>query len=194
MTAVHGGVELVLCRFLTPSSDIIFRPFKPPFTVGVSVNLTDSVKDFGPMTFPQLPLIMYPATRRSITPRKRNVGIRPRTFNYYCKLSRLAPAPGGVLTRPFPRLASQPPSCDSHPFRLRRAQPAGHAIWTNLLYGREKCQSLCDASECIANILSILVVIKNQFLHVYAKNYEENGQRILIRIIRYSLDGMSFFN
>lgn len=34
------------------------------------------------------------------------------------------------------------------------------------------------------------VVIKNQFLHVYAKHYEGNGQIILIRIIRYSLDGL----
>jgi hypothetical protein len=37
-----------------------------------------------------------------------------------------------------------------------------------------------------------LVVIKNQLLHVYAKNYEGNGQTILIRIVRYSLDGMTF--
>ncbi|KAF8271950.1 hypothetical protein EI94DRAFT_1719278 [Lactarius quietus] len=34
------------------------------------------------------------------------------------------------------------------------------------------------------------VVIKNQILHVYAKHYEGNGQVILIRIIRYSLDGL----
>ena len=38
------------------------------------------------LTFTQLPLIMYPHTRRQVTPRKRAVGIRPRTFNYYCKL------------------------------------------------------------------------------------------------------------
>lgn len=30
-----------------------------------------------------------------------------------------------------------------------------------------------------------------QLLHVYAKNYEGNGQTLLIRMIRYSLDGMS---
>ena len=30
-----------------------------------------------------------------------------------------------------------------------------------------------------------------QLLHVYAKNYEGNGQIILIRIVRYSLDGKS---
>lgn len=28
---------------------------------------------------------MYPSTKRQVTPRKRAVGIRPRTFNYYCK-------------------------------------------------------------------------------------------------------------
>ena len=30
----------------------------------------------------------------------------------------------------------------------------------------------------------------SQLLHVYARNYELNGQFILIRAIRYSLDGM----
>jgi hypothetical protein len=33
-------------------------------------------------------------------------------------------------------------------------------------------------------------VVKNQLLHVYAKNYECNGQILLIRILRYSLDGL----
>lgn len=28
---------------------------------------------------------MYPSTKRQVTPRKRSVGIRPRTFNYYCR-------------------------------------------------------------------------------------------------------------
>ena len=37
---MHGGAELALCRSLIPSSDIIFRLFKFPFTVGVSVNST----------------------------------------------------------------------------------------------------------------------------------------------------------
>ncbi|KAI6114009.1 hypothetical protein F5141DRAFT_1195070 [Pisolithus sp. B1] len=36
------------------------------------------------------------------------------------------------------------------------------------------------------------VVVKNQFLHVYAKNYECNGQILLIRMVRYSLDGLMF--
>ena len=29
-----------------------------------------------------------------------------------------------------------------------------------------------------------------QLLHVYAKNYEANGQVLLIRMVRYSLDGL----
>lgn len=33
-----------------------------------------------------------------------------------------------------------------------------------------------------------------QLLHVYAKNYECNGQMLLIRILRYSLDGMIFIS
>ncbi|KZT41882.1 DUF221-domain-containing protein [Sistotremastrum suecicum HHB10207 ss-3] len=34
------------------------------------------------------------------------------------------------------------------------------------------------------------VVIKNQLIHVYAKPYEQNGQKILIRISRYTMDGL----
>ena len=33
-------------------------------------------------------------------------------------------------------------------------------------------------------------VVKNQLLHVYAKNYEGNGKVLLIRMVRYSLDGL----
>ncbi|KAK1232809.1 hypothetical protein PQX77_004035 [Marasmius sp. AFHP31] len=33
-------------------------------------------------------------------------------------------------------------------------------------------------------------VMKNQLIHVYAKHYEGNGQLLLIRMIRYSLDGV----
>jgi hypothetical protein len=29
-------------------------------------------------------------------------------------------------------------------------------------------------------------------LHVYAKNYEGNGHHLLIRMVRYSLDGLLF--
>lgn len=34
------------------------------------------------------------------------------------------------------------------------------------------------------------VIIKNQLLHVYSKKYENDGKIILIRIVRYSLDGV----
>ncbi|KAF9242543.1 hypothetical protein BU15DRAFT_86750 [Melanogaster broomeanus] len=37
-------------------------------------------------------------------------------------------------------------------------------------------------------------VVKNQLLYVYAKNYECNGHILLIRMVRYSLDGMSHAN
>ncbi|KAL0580621.1 hypothetical protein V5O48_001351 [Marasmius crinis-equi] len=33
-------------------------------------------------------------------------------------------------------------------------------------------------------------VMKNQLIHVYAKHYEGNGQLLMIRMIRYSLDGL----
>jgi hypothetical protein len=32
-------------------------------------------------------------------------------------------------------------------------------------------------------------VVKNQLLHVYAKNYEGNAKLLMIRMIRYSFDG-----
>jgi hypothetical protein len=34
------------------------------------------------------------------------------------------------------------------------------------------------------------VVFKNQFIHVYSKKYEGNGAYLMIRMIRYSLDGL----
>ena len=38
-------------------------------------------------------------------------------------------------------------------------------------------------------LTTFAVIIKNQLLHVYAKNYEGNGKFLLIRMTRYSLDG-----
>ncbi|KAI0075096.1 hypothetical protein K474DRAFT_1600449 [Panus rudis PR-1116 ss-1] len=99
-----------------------------------------------------LPLIMYPATRRQVTPRKRAVGIRPRTFNYYYWL------PNHLLV-----------------------------IHVLLVF------SILNPLVIPFGLLYFAVeatVIKNQLLHVYAKNYELNGQFILIRLIRYSLDGL----
>ncbi|KAF8578198.1 hypothetical protein K439DRAFT_1663846 [Ramaria rubella] len=34
------------------------------------------------------------------------------------------------------------------------------------------------------------VIVKHQLVHVYAKTYDNNGKLILIRIVRYSLDGL----
>jgi hypothetical protein len=35
-----------------------------------------------------------------------------------------------------------------------------------------------------------IAVIKNQLLHVYAKNYEGNAKLLIIRLVRYSFDGL----
>ncbi|KXN88289.1 hypothetical protein AN958_07748 [Leucoagaricus sp. SymC.cos] len=99
-----------------------------------------------------LPLIMYPTTRRQVTPRKRAIGLRPRTFNFYYWL------PNHVLVVHVLLLFSV-----LNPFVL----PFG------ALYFFVQCG-----------------VVKNQLIHVYAKQYEGNGQLLLIRIVRYSLDGL----
>ncbi|KAJ6559133.1 hypothetical protein DFH09DRAFT_1247926 [Mycena vulgaris] len=99
-----------------------------------------------------LPLIVYPTTRRQVTPRKRAVGIRPRTFNFYYWL------PTHLLVIHVLMLFMV-----LNPFVI----PFG-AIYFFIEAG----------------------VVKNQLIHIYAKNYEGNGQVILIRIARYSLDGL----
>ncbi|TFY68743.1 hypothetical protein EVJ58_g833 [Rhodofomes roseus] len=99
-----------------------------------------------------LPLLMYPSTRRQVTPRKRAVGIRPRTFNYYYWLP-------------------------NHTLVLHIV--VVFAVLNPLVI------PFAFLYFCVA-----CAVIRNQLLHVYAKNYEGNGQTILIRIIRYSCDGL----
>jgi hypothetical protein len=99
-----------------------------------------------------LPLILYPSTSRQVTPRKRAVGIRPRTFNFYYWL------PNHLLVIHVLLLFSV-----LNPFVL----PFG-TLYFFVQSG----------------------VVKNQLIHVYAKNYEGNGQLLLIRIVRYSLDGL----
>jgi len=99
-----------------------------------------------------LPLLLYPSTRRQLTPRKRAIGIRPRTFNYYYWL------PNHVLVVHI---------------LLVFAVLNPLVIPFGFLY------------FCVQ-----AVVIKNQLLHVYARNYEGKGQSILIRLIRYSSDGL----
>lgn len=99
-----------------------------------------------------LPLFTYPSTKRQMTPRKRAVGIRPRTFNYYYWL------PNHILIVILTLVFS---------------------VLNPLLM---PFVVLYFAIET--------VVIKNQLLHVYAKNYEGNGNLILIRLVRFSLDGL----
>jgi len=99
-----------------------------------------------------LPLIMYPNTRRQVTPRKRAVGIRPRTFNYYYWLP-------------------------NHTLVLHVV--VVFAVLNPLII------PFAFLYFCVES-----VIIRNQLLHVYAKNYEGNGQTLLIRMIRYSCDGL----
>ncbi|KAI0346019.1 DUF221-domain-containing protein [Trametopsis cervina] len=99
-----------------------------------------------------LPLILYPSTSRQVTPRKRAVGIRPRTFNYYYWL------PNHLLVVHILVLFAV-----LNPLVI----PFG------LFY------------FCVE-----YVIVKNQLLHVYARNYEGNGQALLIRLVRYSSDGL----
>ncbi|KAI0775528.1 DUF221-domain-containing protein [Trametes elegans] len=123
-TAVHGGLELAL---YSERGDRV-------------------------LISPQLPLIMYPATHRQVTPRKRAMGIRPRTFNYYYWL------PNHVLVM--------------HVLLV-------FAVLNPLIIPFAWLYFSVEAT-----------IIKNQLLHVYAKNYEGNGQTLLIRMVRYSLDGL----
>ncbi|KAE9400487.1 hypothetical protein BT96DRAFT_919485 [Gymnopus androsaceus JB14] len=102
-----------------------------------------------------LPLIMYPTTKRQVTPRRRAVGIRPRTFNYYYWLPT-------------------------------------HLLVINMLLAFSVLNPLVIPFGLLYFFIESGVV-KNQLIHVYAKNYEGNGQRILIRAIRYSLDGLTVF-
>ncbi|KIK52099.1 hypothetical protein GYMLUDRAFT_88867 [Collybiopsis luxurians FD-317 M1] len=99
-----------------------------------------------------LPLIMYPTTKRQVTPRRRAVGIRPRTFNYYYWL------PTHLLV-----------------------------IHVLMVF------SILNPVVIPFGLFYFFIesgVVKNQLIHVYAKNYEGDGKLILIRATRYSLDGL----
>ncbi|KAJ4482111.1 hypothetical protein J3R30DRAFT_3286495 [Lentinula aciculospora] len=126
-------------------------PTAGPFYVGWLIFTTAMHGGFEIALF-GLPLIMYPTTRSQVTPRKRAVGIRPRTFNYYYWLPT-------------------------------------HLLVIHVLF----VFSVLNPVVIPFGLLYFFVesgVVKNQLIHVYAKNYEGNGQLILIRAIRYSLDGM----
>lgn len=126
-------------------------PTAGPFYVGWLLFTTAMHGGFELALF-GLPLILYPSTSRQVTPRKRAVGIRPRTFNFYYWL------PNHLLVIHVLLLFSV-----LNPFVL----PFG-TLYFFVQSG----------------------VVKNQLIHVYAKNYEGNGQLLLIRIVRYSLDGL----
>ncbi|KAJ3973244.1 hypothetical protein EV361DRAFT_78192 [Lentinula raphanica] len=124
-------------------------PTAGPFYVGWLIFTTAMHGGFEIALF-GLPLIMYPTTRRQVTPRKRAVGIRPRTFNYYYWLPT-------------------------------------HLLVMHVLF----VFSVLNPVVIPFGLFYFFIesgVIKNELFHVYAKNYEGNGQLILIRAIRYSLD------
>ncbi|KAH6911419.1 hypothetical protein BKA70DRAFT_1099361 [Coprinopsis sp. MPI-PUGE-AT-0042] len=127
-------------------------PTAGPFYVGWLIFTTAMHGGFELMLL-GLPLLTYPGTKGQATPRKRTVGIRPRTLNYYYWL------PNHLLVLHVLLLF-----CAVNPFVL----PFG-AFYFFIQSG----------------------VIKNQLIHVYAKHYEGNGKTLLIRMVRYSLDGLT---
>ncbi|KAH8825373.1 hypothetical protein DL96DRAFT_1670496 [Flagelloscypha sp. PMI_526] len=118
-------------------------PVAGPFYVGWLIFTTAMHGGFEIALF-GLPLLVYPATSSQVTPRKRAVGVRPRTLNYYYWL------PNHVLVIHVLMLFSV-----LNPMVL----PFG-AFYYFIQIG----------------------VLKNQLIHVYAKNYEMNGKILLIRI------------
>ncbi|KAH7915420.1 hypothetical protein BJ138DRAFT_1189738 [Hygrophoropsis aurantiaca] len=126
-------------------------PTAGPFYVGWLI-FTTAIHGCFELVLFGLPLFVYPSTKRQITPRKRAVGIRPRTFNFYYWL------PNHLLI--------------IHVLLL-------FAILNPLVIPFGLLYFTCESA-----------VVKNQLLHVYAKNYEGNGQLLLIRMVRYSFDGL----
>ncbi|KAH9846366.1 DUF221-domain-containing protein [Lenzites betulinus] len=126
-------------------------PVAGPFYVGWFI-FTTAIHGGLELALLGLPLIMYPTTKRQVTPRKRAMGIRPRTYNYYYWL------PNHVLV--------------IHVLLV-------FAVLNPLVVPFAFLYFCVEAT-----------IVKNQLLHVYAKNYEGNGQTLLIRMVRYSLDGL----
>ncbi|KAF7981445.1 hypothetical protein HWV62_33457 [Athelia sp. TMB] len=91
-----------------------------------------------------LPLIMYPSTKRQVTPRKRAIGIHWLPNHMLIIHIMVLFAVLNPLVIPF-----------------------------GFIY------------FCVEN-----AVIRNELVHVYAKNYEGDGRVMIIRIIRYSCDGL----
>ncbi|KJA17998.1 hypothetical protein HYPSUDRAFT_45721 [Hypholoma sublateritium FD-334 SS-4] len=126
-------------------------PTAGPFYVGWLI-FTTALHGGFELVMLGLPLILYPKTSRQVTPRKRDVGIRPRTFNFYYWL------PNHTLVIHVLMLFSV-----LNPFVL----PFG-TFYFFIQSG----------------------IVKNQLIHVYAKNYEGDGRVLVIRMVRYSLDGL----
>ncbi|KIJ64508.1 hypothetical protein HYDPIDRAFT_90493 [Hydnomerulius pinastri MD-312] len=152
-----AALQTFLSSFKTVSGSSILEvvansfPTAGPFYVGWLI-FTTAIHGFVELVMFGLPLFMYPSTKRQITPRKRAVGIRPRTFNFYYWL------PNHLLV-----------------------------IHVCLLF------ALLNPLILPFGLVYFAIetaVVKNQLLHVYAKNYECNGRILLIRMVRYSLDGL----
>ncbi|KIY72425.1 DUF221-domain-containing protein [Cylindrobasidium torrendii FP15055 ss-10] len=126
-------------------------PTAGPFYVGWQIFTTAIHGGFEIMLL-GLPLILYPATRGQVTPRKRATGIRPRTFNYYYWLPT-------------------------------------HLLLIHVLVVFAVLNPFVLPFGCIYFFVESGLV-KNQLIHVYAKNYEGNGKLLLVRLTRYSLDGL----
>ncbi|KIM43405.1 hypothetical protein M413DRAFT_69962 [Hebeloma cylindrosporum] len=152
-----AALQSFLNSFRSPSSiDVINTvatsfPTAGPFYVGWLIFTTAMHGGFE-LSLLGLPLILYPTTSRQVTPRKRAVGTRPRTFNFYYWL------PNHILVIHVLLLFSI-----LNPFVL----PFG-SLYFFIQSG----------------------VVKNQLIHVCAKNYEADGRLLLIRIVRYTLDGL----
>ncbi|KAF8627393.1 hypothetical protein AX17_006208 [Amanita inopinata Kibby_2008] len=152
-----AALQSFLLSFKSPTRPDLLQivadsfPTAGPFYVGWLIFAT-AIHGCFELALVGLPLLVYPTTARQTTPRKRTVGIRPRTFNYYYWL------PNHLLVLHVLLLFSA-----FNPFVL----PFG-TLYYFIQAG----------------------VVKNQFIHVYAKNYEGDGKIILIRIVRYSLDGL----
>ncbi|KAI1793237.1 hypothetical protein LXA43DRAFT_231356 [Ganoderma leucocontextum] len=126
-------------------------PVAAPFYVGWFI-FTTAMHGGLELALFGLPLMVYPTTRRQVTPRKRAMGIRPRTFNYYYWLP-------------------------------------NHMLVVHVLLVFALLNPLVIPFALVYFAVE-RTVVKNQLLHVYAKNYEGNGQKLLIRMVRYSLDGL----
>lgn len=195
---IHAGLELAMCRFIQAHraarfANLITHSRSEAYVVGYVE---------GCLTFMQLPLIMYPHTRRQVTPRKRAVGIRPRTFNYYCEMIANNHSLAYVLTLWVDWLPN-------HTLVLHVV--VVFAVLNPLVIPFAFLYFCVESRMCVSSTLGTLsdlrsVVIRNQvrtlcyvwpsvlpavhqLYHVYAKNYEGNGQTLLIRIVRYSCDG-----